>query len=160
MNEQPATEQPTTEQPLQPPTDAAALASDLRVVLGRLVRRLREQTEGSDLTRSQSSVLARLERDGAATATALARAEGVRPQSMAKIVAALEEAGLISGSPDPSDGRKNVLSLTGSAREQFRSGRLAKEDWLTRAIAAGLSPEETDRLAQCTELLERLARTP
>jgi DNA-binding MarR family transcriptional regulator len=147
-----------TEQP--PPTDAAALASDLRVVLGRLVRRLREQTEGSDLTRSQSSVLARLERDGAATATALARAEGVRPQSMAKIVAVLEEAGLISGSPDPRDGRKNVLSLTETAREQFRTGRLAKEDWLTRAIAAGLSPEETDRLARCTELLERLTRTP
>lgn len=148
------------EQPAQPPTDAAALASDLRVVLGRLVRRLREQTEGSDRTRSQSSVLARLERDGAATATALARAEGVRPQSMAKTVAALEDAGLVSGSPDPGDGRKTVLSLTGAAREQFRSGRLAKEDWLTRAIAAGLSPEEIARLAQCTELLERLARTP
>ena len=148
------------EKSTQAPSDAAALASDLRAVLGRLVRRLREQTEGSDLTRSQSSVLSRLERDGAATATALARAEGVRPQSMAKTVAVLEEAGLISGSPDPRDGRKTVLSLTEAAHEQFRSGRLAKEDWLTRAIAAGLSAEEIDRLTQCTELLERLARTP
>jgi len=143
-----------------PPADASLLAGELRAVLGQLVRRLREQADGSDLTRSQSSVLLRLERDGAATATVLARAEGVRPQSMAKIVRALEDAGLISASPHPRDGRKTLLDLTETAREQFRSGRRAKEDWLARAIEGGLSPDETARLADSTELLRRLARTP
>jgi DNA-binding MarR family transcriptional regulator len=140
-------------------TDTAALAGELRVTLGQLARRLRAQTDGNDLTRSQSSVLARLERHGPATATALARAEGVRPQSMAKIVSAVLAAGLVSGSPDPNDGRKTVLCLTDSARAQFRTGRLAKEDWLTRAIDDTLSADEIDRLAASTALLRRLAQS-
>lgn len=149
MNEQRAASSP----------DTAALAGELRVVVVQLVRRLREQAEGSDLTRSQSSALLRLERDGAATATALARAEGVRPQSMAKIVGALEDAGLISGSPDPKDGRKTVLSLTEAAREELRTGRIAKNDWLTHAIEATWSADEIAGLASTTELLRKLARS-
>ena len=85
----------------EPPAELSVLAGELRVALGQLMRRLREQAEGSDLTRSQTSVLGRLERNGSATATALARAEGIRPQSMAKIIDALVAAGLVSGSPDP-----------------------------------------------------------
>ncbi|MDT8912734.1 MarR family transcriptional regulator [Amycolatopsis sp. PS_44_ISF1] len=136
------------------------VASELRIVLGHLVRRLREQAEGADLTRSQTAVLLRLERNGPSTATALARAEGVRPQSMAKIVDALQEARLVGGSPDPKDGRKTVLSLTGAAREQFRTGRLAKQDWLSGAIDATLTAAEVDQLAAATRLLKRLANTP
>ncbi|BBA99945.1 putative MarR family transcriptional regulator [Actinacidiphila reveromycinica] len=141
-------------------TDPAALAGELRVAVGRLVRKLREQTEGGDLTRSQTSVLLRIERDGPATATVLARAEGIRPQSMAKIVGALQDAGLVVGSPDPQDGRKTLLGLTTAAREQFRTGRLAKHDWLTQAIGAQLSAEEVARLASCTDLLRRIAQAP
>ncbi|MFG1806237.1 MarR family winged helix-turn-helix transcriptional regulator [Streptomyces sp. NPDC049040] len=147
-------------QPAAPEPDTAALAGELRVALAQLLRRLREQTDGADLTRSQSSVLLRIERDGPATATALARAEGVRPQSMAKIVGALESAGLISGSPDPKDGRKTVLSLTEAAREEFRTGRLAKEDWLTRAIETTLTAEEISGLGSTADLLRRLAQSP
>jgi DNA-binding MarR family transcriptional regulator len=139
---------------------SARLATELRVVLGQLVRRLREQTEGSDLTKSQSSVLLRLEREGPATATALADREGVRPQSMAKIVRTLEQAGLLTGSADPADGRKTVLSLTDAARAEFHSGRRAKEDWLTSAIDAALSAAEIEQLRACAHLLRRLARSP
>ncbi|HEX4789218.1 MAG TPA: MarR family transcriptional regulator [Actinospica sp.] len=137
--------------------ETAAVAGELRVVLVRLVRRLREQSEGSDLTRSQSTVLGRLERDGPTTATALARAEGIRPQSMGAIVAALDAAGLIAGSPDPGDGRKTILELTEKAREEFRTGRLAKEDWLTQAIAAKLDAAEIRQLGEAIELLTRIA---
>ncbi|MEY9887120.1 DNA-binding MarR family transcriptional regulator [Catenulispora sp. MAP5-51] len=139
------------------PARAATVAHELRVTLGQVLRRLRAQTEGSDLTKSQSSVLGRLERDGPTTATALARAEGVRQQSMAAIVAALVDAGLVAGSADPSDGRKTILGLTDEAREQFRTGRLAKEDWLTTAITATLSPAELEQLAASVKLLRRLA---
>lgn len=139
------------------PARAAAVARELRVTLGQLLRRLRAQAEGSDLTKSQSSVLGRLERDGPATATALARAEGVRQQSMTAIVAALVDAGLVTGSPDPADGRKTILALTEEAREQYRTGRLAKEDWLTTAITGTLSPAELEQLAASIALLKRLA---
>jgi DNA-binding MarR family transcriptional regulator len=104
-------------------------------------------------------VLGRVERDGPTTATALARAEGIRPQSMGPIVAALETAGLISGSPDPKDGRKTILDLTDQARQEFRTGRLAKEDWLTRTMVAELTQAEIGHLADSIELLKRLSRS-
>jgi len=134
------------------------VATELRVVLGQLLRRLRQQSEGSDLTRSQSTVLGLLERNGPTTATALARAEGMRPQSMGAIVTALEEAGHVVGSPDPTDGRKTLLDLTDDAREHFRTGRLAKEDWLTVALDATLTPDEIEQLAGSVVLLQRVAR--
>ncbi|WP_328394700.1 MarR family winged helix-turn-helix transcriptional regulator [Nocardia sp. NBC_00416] len=140
-------------------TRTAAVAADLRVVLGQLLRRLRAQAEGSDLTKSQSAVLVRLEQGGPATATALANAEGMRPQSMAKIVRALEDAGLVTGSPDPADGRKTLLGLSEAAREEFRTGRRAKEDWLTRTIEAKLADAEIEQLAASIELLERIAQS-
>jgi DNA-binding MarR family transcriptional regulator len=139
--------------------DVSVVAADLRVVLSQLARRMRAQTGAVDLTRSQSSVLLRLEKDGPATMTALARAEGVRPQSMSVTVSALESLGLVSGAPDPNDGRKTVLSLTESAREQFATGRLAKQDWLAAALRAQLSPAEQAELASCLPLLRRLANS-
>ncbi|HUC66521.1 MAG TPA: MarR family transcriptional regulator [Stellaceae bacterium] len=135
---------------------AAALATELRATFGKLKRRLREQADVGDLTPSQVSVLLRLEKDGAATASSLARAEGMRPQSMAAVVAALETAGLVSGAPDPTDGRQTLLSLTDACRTWVQEGRAARQDWLSRTIAARLTPEEQDHLAAAVELLARL----
>ncbi|MFR9803798.1 MarR family winged helix-turn-helix transcriptional regulator [Pseudonocardia sp. RS010] len=135
------------------------MAGDLRAVLGQLVRRLREQNTGVDLTKSQASVLGRLEREGPSTATALAKAEGLRPQSMGSIVTALETAGLITRSPDPGDGRKTILRLSDGAKELYRTGRLAREDWLTQAMTATLTADEIDRIAGIIELLDRIARS-
>ncbi|MBF6146351.1 MarR family winged helix-turn-helix transcriptional regulator [Nocardia nova] len=142
----------------KPAPTAAAVATDLRVAISRLLRQLRAQAEGSDLTKSQSSVLIRLEQGGPATATQLAHAAGMRPQSMAKIVRALEEAGLIAGTPDPADGRKTVLDLTEAARDEFRTGRRAKEDWLTRVIEAEFTDAEIRQLADAVGLLDRIGR--
>jgi DNA-binding MarR family transcriptional regulator len=134
-----------------------ALAGDLRVVISQLRRRLREQSSIGDLTWSQTSVLSRLEREGSATVSSLARAEGMRPQSMGATVSALEAAGLVNGSPDPEDGRQTILSLTPACREWIKAARAAKEDWLFRAIQSKLSPEEQGELAKGVELLKRLA---
>ncbi|MBV7703338.1 MarR family winged helix-turn-helix transcriptional regulator [Nocardia nova] len=142
----------------KPAPTPAAVAADLRVAVSRLLRQLRAQAEGSDLTKSQSSVLIRLEQGGPATATQLALAAGMRPQSMAKIVRALEEAGLIAGTPDPADGRKTVLDLTEAARDEFRTGRRAKEDWLTRVIEAQFTDAEIRQLADAVGLLDRIGR--
>jgi DNA-binding MarR family transcriptional regulator len=136
---------------------AMALAGELRVLVGQLRRRLREQASFGDLTWSQTSVLSRLDREGPATVTSLARAEGMRPQSMGATVSALEAAGLVSGSPDPKDGRQTILSLTPNCQEWLKASRAAKEDWLFRAIQSKLSPEEQAELASAVELLKRLA---
>jgi len=137
-------------------TRASDLAQGLRALMGRLKRRLREQAHVGDLTPSQVSVLLRLEEDGPATASSLARAEGMRPQSMGPIIAALEGAGMVSGGPDPTDGRQTLLSLTDACRKWIEDGRAARQDWLTRALQAHLSPEEQDRLAEAVGLLKRL----
>ena len=138
---------------------ALALAGELRVVVGRLKRRLREQAHLGDLSWTQVRVLARLESDGPATVTALARAEGIRPQSMGETVAALKAAGFVTGAPDPDDGRQTVLSLTPACLEAIRTGRAVREDWLFREIRAKLAPAEQVQLASAVELLKRLVDT-
>jgi DNA-binding MarR family transcriptional regulator len=137
-------------------TLASILARDLRVLLGKLKRRLREQAQVGDLTPSQVSVLLRLEKDGSATTSSLARAEGMRPQSMAPVIAALEGAGLLNSAQDPADGRQTLFSLTDACRERVREGRAARQDWLIRALQARLSPQEQSEVAKSVELLKRL----
>jgi DNA-binding MarR family transcriptional regulator len=136
---------------------ASSLAADYRALIAKLRRRLREQADVGDLTPSQVSALLRLEKEGPATASSLARAEGMRPQSMATVVAALDSAGLVHGSPDPSDGRRVLLSLTDSCRQWISEGRAIRQDWLTRQFQTRFSNEERDVLAAAAELLERLA---
>lgn len=143
------------------PTDrqaayAAALAQELRALLGKLKRRLREQAHVGDLTPSQVSVLLRLEKDGPATASSLARAEGMRPQSIGPVIAALEATGFVSGAPDPTDGRQTILSLTDACRKWAQEGRAARQDWLCRTIQARFSPQEQKGLTAAVELLKRL----
>jgi DNA-binding MarR family transcriptional regulator len=137
-------------------TRVSELAGELRVVLSQLNRRLRDEAQFGDFTWSQIKVLSRLERDGPATVTALAQAEGVRPQSMGATVAVLREAGLVSGAPDPTDGRQTVLSLTPACLDKLRTVRAAKADWLSRAIQTRLSRHEQDGLAAGLDLLRRL----
>jgi DNA-binding MarR family transcriptional regulator len=134
----------------------AALAAELRVVAGQLRRRLREQASLGDLTESQIAVLRRLDSDGPTTVSALARAEGMRPQSMGANIAALEAAGLVSGAPDPDDGRQTILSLTAACRERAKASRTAREDWLYRTLQTKLAPAEQEELAHAVQLLKRL----
>jgi DNA-binding MarR family transcriptional regulator len=135
---------------------ASALAGDLRILIGKLRRRLRERAHIGDLTWSQVSVLGHLEREGPATVTTLAQAAGMRPQSMGANVSALEAAGLVSGTPDPADGRQIILSLTASCRKRIKAGRAVREDWLSHAIQSTLSPGEQRELGTAVELLKRL----
>jgi DNA-binding MarR family transcriptional regulator len=136
--------------------NASVLAAELHSLSGRLKRRLREQASAGDLTPSQTTVLRHLEREGSATVTALARLEGVRPQSMGATVAGLEALGLIKGTPDAKDGRQTILSLTTACREMIRSGRAARQDWLLRAIQTRLTAEEQAQLAFSIRLLNRI----
>jgi DNA-binding MarR family transcriptional regulator len=137
---------------------AAAVARDLRVVFSRLRRRLREIADTHDLTPSQMSVLSRLDKDGPASASELAAAERVRPQSTAATLAVLDDHGLIRRSPDPRDGRRQVVSLTPAGRERVEGSRQAKEEWLARALQDRYSGAERRAIAEALTLLDRLTR--
>jgi DNA-binding MarR family transcriptional regulator len=134
--------------------DAAQLASDLRVVLGQLMRRLRNENRFSI---SHGAVLGRLDRDGVQSVSDLAAAERVRPQSMAQTVGDLETAGLVSREPDPHDGRRALVELTAEGRIVLAADRAQREGWLAQAISQGFSMQEQKILFEAVELLRRLA---
>ncbi|MFM0340436.1 MarR family winged helix-turn-helix transcriptional regulator [Paraburkholderia fungorum] len=138
------------------PDAVHAMAEDIRVLIGKLRRRLREEAHVGDFTPSQVQVLGLLEREGPATVTTLARAQGVRPQSMGETLSVLKAAGLVSGAPDPNDGRQTVLSLTPAFRKKVKVSRTAREDWLFRTIQTRLAPAEQAQLATGVDLLKRL----
>jgi DNA-binding MarR family transcriptional regulator len=136
--------------------NASSLAAELQALNGKLKRKLREQASAGDLTPSQTAVLGHLSRRGPATVTALARMEGVRPQSMGATVGGLEALGFVKGSPDARDGRQTILSLTPACREMIRTGRAARHNWLLRAIQTRLTPDEQAQLTFSMSLLNRL----
>jgi DNA-binding MarR family transcriptional regulator len=135
---------------------AAAAARDLRVVFSRLRRQLKSVATGGGLTPSQTAVLTRLWKDGSSSTSALAAAEQVRPQSMAAIVAALDQHGLIRRAPDPDDGRRQVISLTATGRRRAESDRQVREEWLARAMQARYSERERRVINDALSLLGRL----
>ncbi|WP_456845880.1 MarR family winged helix-turn-helix transcriptional regulator [Cellulomonas sp. P5_C6] len=137
---------------------AATAARELRVVFGRLRRRLREVSGVSELTPSQASVLSRLDKDGAATASALAQVERVRPQSVAATLAALDERGLVRRDPDPDDGRRQLVSLTEEGRARLAGDRQAREEWLASALQDRYSEDERRTILDALALLDRLTQ--
>jgi len=134
--------------------DPALIASELRVVLGRLIRRLRAEHRFS---LSLAAVLGRLDREGPASVSDLAHAESVRPQSMAQTVSDLEADGLVTREPDPRDGRRALVELTQEGRLALEAERRRREGWLANAIANDLSLEEQSLLSDTIDLLRRLA---
>jgi DNA-binding MarR family transcriptional regulator len=80
----------------------------------------------------------------------------MRPQSMSAVIAPLEAAGLVSGTPDPNDGRQTLFALTKMCRKRIQKRRAAKQDWLTRTIQTRLSAQEQEKLAAALEILARL----
>ena len=135
-------------------TDPALVASQLRVVIGQLIRRLRAE-HGFPL--SQGAVLGRLDRGGPQSVSDLAVAERVRPQSMAQTVGDLEAEGYVTRSPDPADRRRALVQLTERGHEELEADRRRREGWLAQAIASDLSPKEQELLGDAVEVLRRLA---
>ncbi|MCD0483763.1 MarR family transcriptional regulator [Streptacidiphilus sp. ASG 303] len=137
---------------------ATRAAGDVRAVFSRLRRRLRELAGPEDLTPSQVSVATRLHREGPASASGLAAAERVRPQSMAATLAVLEQQGLVRRDPDPGDGRRHLVSLTPAGRARVEGGRQAREEWLARALQDRCTEDERRTVVEAMALLDRLTQ--
>jgi len=135
-------------------TNPVLLASELRVVIGQLVRRLRAE-HGFPL--SHGSVLGRLDRDGEQSVSDLAFAERVRPQSMAQTVSELEAGALVRRRPDPDDRRRALVELTDQGRATLEADRRQREGWLAQAIRDELTSDEQALLQEAVAVLSRLA---
>lgn len=134
--------------------DPTLVASELREVLGQLLRRLRARHR---FPMTQGAVLGRLDRHGAMGVSDLAAAERVRPQSMAQTVADLLEAGMVTRRADPDDGRRALVELTPHGLRTLQGDRRDREGWLARTIAEDLDAAERAKLHESVELLRRLA---
>jgi DNA-binding MarR family transcriptional regulator len=139
--------------------DAGQVAATLRVSIGLLLRRLRQVRVEGELSLPESSALVRLDRSGPATPSELAKREQISPQSMGATLAALQARGLIERRPDPQDGRRAVLSVTGAGHDVLRDKRNARTDQLAQALSTGFTQAELRQLMAAAPLLERLAQS-
>ncbi|PWJ55202.1 transcriptional regulator, MarR family [Quadrisphaera granulorum] len=134
----------------------APLAAELRVGAMRLARRLRRERSSTDITDTQYSVLAALDRRGPQTLRALADHENVQPPSMTRTVTALEEAGLARRTPHPDDGRQLLVVLTEAGTRHVHETRRRRDAWLAEQLAA-LSLDDRAALARAAALLQEIA---
>jgi DNA-binding MarR family transcriptional regulator len=134
-----------------------AALNELTLALGLFVRRMRSAGPAGlrDLSWTQKSVLVRLEKDGPATTAELARAEGVKPQSMGAAVAALEYLGLVGRKAHPTDGRQVNIELTSQGAIMRKNAKDAKRSWLEQAVAK-LDKQEQATLFAAGEIIKHL----
>lgn len=134
-----------------PETDPTDLADAVLTMHGRLRRSLLV-SKSDDVTASQTAALGRLLRYGPATIADLARAEGVRPQSMGATVQALVDLGLAERQPDPTDGRRSIVSATAAGRDARQTAWAARNRELAERLAT--LPEADRRVvARAMDLL-------
>ncbi|MGW4062451.1 MarR family winged helix-turn-helix transcriptional regulator [Amycolatopsis sp. NPDC004747] len=132
-------------------------SNDLRVALGRLVRRLRQGYVVGELTTPERSVLSRLDREGPATPGCLADLERVKPQAMGVTLAGLVERGLVERRKDDSDRRKVVMSVTEAGVRLLVDKRSRMTRQMATALAERFTEAERRELLAAIPLIERLA---
>ena len=139
---------------MQPKALEIAVADFIQAI-GLLVRRVRAATASHELSLTEAMVLGRLAREGPATTADLARAEGIKPQSMGTTIAALEERGLVERKQHPTDGRQVNIELTTKGVAVRKITGDAKRMWLAQAIAQ-LDEEEQKTLFAAGRIIKRL----
>ena len=142
----------TPNAPISPETVVPALTQSI----GRILRRLRTEANPGGLNFSQTATLALLDENGGMTTADLARAQGMKPQSMSTILASLEQEGLVERSAHPTDGRQILFSLTDQGVEARRKRSTAKHEWLLAAVAR-LGPDEQQTLLAAASIIRGLS---
>jgi DNA-binding MarR family transcriptional regulator len=135
-------------------TSVPEIAAHLRLVITRTARRLRTEASAG-LGPSLGAALATVERFGPLTPSELAEREGIRRPSATRLVARLEEEGLLAREPDPADGRSFRVSLTARGAEHIADVRSRKDAFLAQRLEA-LGLEDRATLDRAADLLEAL----
>ncbi|MCF6506150.1 MarR family transcriptional regulator [Blastococcus sp. MG754426] len=136
--------------------DTAALAHELRLAVMRFSRRLRNQRVDTSVTLTHLAALSTLKRHGPMSPGELAAHERVQPPSMTRVVVALENAGLVTRTPHPTDGRQVIIGLTPAAEEMLSAEAQAREAWLASRLQE-LTAEERAVLREAAEIMDKLA---
>jgi DNA-binding MarR family transcriptional regulator len=136
----------------------AELASELRVAVMRLARRLRTERPDTGLSLTQIATLGTIDRHGSLTPREIAEHERVQPPSMTRVLAGLEQLGLILRTPHRHDGRQHLVSLTKDARDLLREDKRRREAWLAQRLAE-LTVTERELLAAAAPIIDRITRT-
>jgi DNA-binding MarR family transcriptional regulator len=141
----------------------AALATAMRISISRLARRLRVERLGLGGTETvisdiQLAALAALARHDSMTPGELAEHEKVQPPSMTRVIAVLEERGLVKREPHATDRRQVVLTATDEGRDVVQRVRRRREAWLAQRLQE-LSPDERQILRAAAPILEKISQS-
>jgi DNA-binding MarR family transcriptional regulator len=136
--------------------DVWGTAAAVHTAVSLFLRRIREG-KSSELSRPEQAVLSRLDRHGPDTTAELARWEEITPQSMGVTVSALESKGLIGRSPDPTDGRRSILTITAEGTAKLHASRGQLTDRLAATLAEHFTVEEMASIRSAAPLIQRLA---
>lgn len=143
--------------------EIAETAAHLRLAIARTARRLRQesigQEESGELTPTLMSALATVERSGPVTPSEVADIERVKRPTATRVLAKLEELGLIERTPDPADGRSSLVSVTESGEAYLARARSRKDALLARNMA-DLSAEDVAVLERASSILEAMLKAP
>lgn len=141
-----------------PAGEPSAMAVRLRFAITRLHRLLRQHA-ADDLTLTQGSTLATVEKRGRITLGDLAQAEQVAPPTITNVVGKLEAQGLVGRTVDPLDRRVNRVSITAAGAAHLASVRVKRTAWLNQRLD-GLSTDDLNRIADVLDVLEHLGQEP
>jgi DNA-binding MarR family transcriptional regulator len=133
-----------------------ALASQLRLAIARTHRRLRQ--EGGGLPASRHAALVSIDRHGPLTPSELATVERIQRPTATRLIAHLVDAGLVTRTADPQDGRSTLIAITPAGRELLVEVRHARDAYLEQRLDT-LTPEDQAALQRAAEILERLLAT-
>ncbi len=136
-------------------SDIRALAADLSLAVVRLTRHLRGRRAEAEISLTQLSALATLNRDGSLTPGALASKERVQPPSMTRVIASLTDMELVKRDPHPTDGRQVIVSLSETGRALLADEANAREEWMTDQLS-GLTAAQLDVLREAVGIMTQI----
>jgi DNA-binding MarR family transcriptional regulator len=139
------------------PSGPLELSATVRRAVTSLGRRLRGERPEHGVSLARLSVLGRLYRLGPTSAATLASQERIKPQSLTRLLANLEQRGFIKRRPDESDGRRALIEITPGGKEVLTRDMRQRDAWLALAMSTELSATEQELLRIAAPLLERLA---
>jgi DNA-binding MarR family transcriptional regulator len=129
-------------------------AARLRLAVNRMARRLRQEA-GTELGPASIAALATIERSGPLTPSEVARIEGVQRPTATRILTRLTEAGLLSRTADPDDGRSSIVQITAAGRKTLNRLRRRTTAYLAKTMR-DLPDEDVATLARAAEILEQV----